>query len=257
MTTVKAGDLDVFYLEAGSGTPVVLVHGNWGSSTWWEPVLARLPKGRRALAPDLRGRGRTRGQDNEYSVPSMAADVLAFADALRLERFDLVGHSLGSCIAMEIALTHPERLRSLVVVSPGWIDGMPGAYAVPERQKQLKDDPAFRAAALRAIVPGKDDDLWRRLLDDAGMQTLPAAYALLPALTEWKPGDALGRVTIPRVVIVGANDAFTGGPNAVRVAQALRCELITMPDVAHGPMIEAPDTFAKILFEFLAQTVPN
>ncbi|HYK96797.1 MAG TPA: alpha/beta hydrolase [Candidatus Acidoferrales bacterium] len=257
MTTVRASDLDVFYLEAGSGTPVVLVHGNWGSSTWWEPVLARLPKGRRALAPDLRGRGRTRGPGNEYSVPSMAADVLAFADALRLERFDLVGHSLGSCIAMEIALTHPDRLRSLVAVSPGWIDGMPGAYAVPERQKQLKDDAAFRAAALRAIVPGKDDDLWRRLLDDAGMQTLDAAYALLPALTEWKPGDALSRVTLPRVVIVGANDAFTGGPNAVRVAQALRCELITMPGVAHGPMIEAPEEFAKILFGFLAQPVPN
>jgi pimeloyl-ACP methyl ester carboxylesterase len=255
MTTVKAGDLDVFYLEAGSGTPVVLVHGNWGSSTWWEPVLARLPKGRRALAPDLRGRGRTRGLDNDYSVSSMARDVLAFAAALQLDRFDLVGHSLGSCIAMEIALTHPERLRSLVVVSPGWIDGMPGAYAVPERQKQLKDDPAFRAAALRAIVPGKDDDLWRRLLDDASMQRLEAAYALLPALTEWKPGDALGRVTLPRVVIVGANDAFTGGPNAVRVAQALRCELITMPGVAHGPMIEAPDEFASILFEFLARPV--
>lgn len=252
MTYVKAGDLDVFYLEKGAGTPVVLVHGNWGSSTWWEPVLERLPQGRRGIAPDLRGRGRTRGPDNEYSVKSMAADVLAFADALRIDRFDLVGHSLGSCIAMEIALSHPERLRSLVVVSPGWIDGMPQAYAVPERQKQLKDDPAFRAMALRAIVPGKDDDLWRRILDDASKQTLPAAMALLTTLTAWKPGDAVGAITLPRVVIAGANDAFTGGPNAVRVAQALRCELVTMPGVAHGPMIEAPDEFARILFASLA-----
>ena len=248
MTSVKAGDLEVFYLEQGAGTPVVFVHGNWGSSTWWKPVLDRLPQGRRGIAPDLRGRGRTRGPDNEYSVQSMAADILAFADALRLDRFDLAGHSLGSCIAMEIALSHPERLRSLVVVSPGWIDGMPQAYAVPERQKQLKDDPAFRAMALRAIIPGKDDDLWRRLLDDASKQTLPAAMALLTTLTDWKPGDAVGAIALPRVVIAGANDAFTGGPNAVRVAQALRCELVTMPGVAHGPMIEAPDEFAKILF---------
>lgn len=257
MTYARARDLEVFYLEKGTGTPVVLVHGNWGSSTWWEPVLDRLPQGRRGIALDLRGRGRTRGPDNEYSVTSMAGDVLAFADALRLDRFDLVGHSLGSCIAMEIALAHPERLHSLVVVSPGWIDGMPQAYAVPERQKQLKDDPAFRAMALRAIVPGSDDDLWHRLLDDASKQTLPAAMALLTTLTEWKPGDAVGAITVPRVVIAGANDMFTGGPNAVRVAQALGCKLITMPGVAHGPMIEAPDEFAKILFGFLAQPVPN
>lgn len=252
MTFVKAGDLDTFYLEAGTGTPLLLLHGNWGSSVWWEPLLERLPAGRRALAPDLRGRGSTRGPDSDYRIPSLAADVLAFADALGIARFDLVGHSLGSCLAMEIALTHPERLRSLVVVSPGWIDGMPGAYAIPERQRQLKDDPAFLAMALRAIVPGRDDDLWRRLLHDAGEQRLEAALALLPALTEWRPGDALGSVGVPRVVISGAQDLFTGGPNAVRVAQALRCELITMTNVAHGPMIEAPDAFAKILWEHLS-----
>jgi pimeloyl-ACP methyl ester carboxylesterase len=252
MPFVKAGDLETFYLDAGTGAPLVLLHGNWGSSTWWEPVLARLPAGRRGLAPDLRGRGQTRGPDNDYHIPSMARDILAFADALSLERFDLVGHSLGSCVAMEIALTHPERLRSLVVVSPGWIDGMPGVYAIPERQKQLKDDPAFLAMALRAIVPGPDDDLWRRLLRDAGEQRLEAALALLPALTEWTPGDALGAVRVPRVVISGALDLFTGGPNATRVAQALRCELITMTNVAHGPMIEAPDAFAKILWEHLS-----
>lgn len=252
MPRVQARDLDTFYLEAGAGAPLVLIHGNWGSSTWWEPVLERLPKGRRALAPDLRGRGQSRGPDTDYGIASMASDIVAFADALALERFDLVGHSLGSCIAMEIALAHPERLRSLVVVSPGWIDGMPGAYAVPERQKQLKDDPAFLAMALRAIVPGRDDDLWRRLLADASAQRLEAALALLPALTEWKPGDAVGAITVPRVVISGALDLFTGGPNAERVAQALGCELITMPNVAHGPMIESPDVFAKILWEHLA-----
>jgi pimeloyl-ACP methyl ester carboxylesterase len=249
---VQAGDLDTFYLDAGSGAPVLLVHGNWASSTWWEPVLARLPAGRRGIAPDLRGRGRTRGPDRGYDIASLASDVLAFANALGLDRFDVVGHSLGSCVAMEIALHHGDRLRSLVVVSPGWIDGMPGAYAVPERQKQLKEDPAFLAMALRAIVPGQDDDLWRRLLDDASMQTLEAAYALLPSLTEWKPGDALGAISVPRVVISGANDLFTGGPNATRVAQALRCELITMPNVAHGPMIEAPDEFARVLFTHLS-----
>lgn len=252
MPAVRAGDLDVSYREAGRGAALVLLHGNWATSSWWEPTLARLPTGRRGIAPDMRGRGGTRGPDNEFSIPSLAEDLHAFADAIGLERFDVVGHSLGSCVAMQFALAHGERLRSLTVVSPGWIDGMPGAYAVPDRQKQLKDDPSFFGLALRAIIPGApDDEFWQRLLREGRAQTLAAALALLPALTDWAPGDALGRISVPRTVISGELDLFTGGPNATRVASALGCELVTMPKVGHGPMIEAPDEFARILWERL------
>ncbi len=252
MPVVHAGDLDVSYREAGRGTPLVLVHGNWATSSWWEPTLARLPGERRGIAPDMRGRGATRGPDSEYSIASLAEDLRAFTGSLSLPPFDLVGHSLGSCVAMQFALAYPERLRSLTVVSPGWIDGMPGAYAIPERQQQLKDDPAFFDMALRAIIPGApDDDFWQRLLREGREQRIAAALALLPALTEWAPGDAVGRITAPRTVISGELDLFTGGPNARRVATALGCELVTMPQVGHGPMIEAPDEFARILWEHL------
>jgi pimeloyl-ACP methyl ester carboxylesterase len=252
MPVVRAGDLEVSYREAGRGAPLVLLHGNWATSSWWEPTLVRLPAQRRGIAPDMRGRGATRGPDNDYSIASLAEDLRAFADAIGLDRFDLVGHSLGSCVAMQFALAHPERLRSLTVVSPGWIDGMPGAYAIPERQQQLKDDPAFFEMALRAIIPGApDDDFWQRLLSEGREQTVAAALALLPALTDWAPGDAVGRIAVPRTVISGELDLFTGGPNATRVAAALGCELVTMPKVGHGPMIEAPDEFVRILWERL------
>ena len=252
MPFARARDLEVSYQETGGGTPVLLVHGNWATSSWWEPTRARLPSGRRGIAPDMRGRGRTRGPDNDYSIASLAEDLRSFADALDLGRFDLVGHSLGSCVAMQFALVYPDRLRSLMVVSPGWIDGMPGAYAIPERQQQLKDDPAYFALALRAIIPGApDDEFWARLLREGREQTIAAALALLPALTQWAPGDDVGRIAVPRAVISGELDLFTGGPNATRVASALGCELITMPRVGHGPMIEAPDDFARILSERL------
>ncbi len=105
MPAVRARDLLVHYLERGTGEPAVLVHGNWATSSWWEPVLDRLPAAVRGIAPDLRGRGRTAGPDSDYSIPSLAGDLAAFADPLGLERFHLVGHSLGSAVAMELALT--------------------------------------------------------------------------------------------------------------------------------------------------------
>lgn len=256
MPVVRAGDLDIHYVERGSGTPVVLVHGNWATSSWWEPVLERLPPGVRAVAPDLRGRGRTTGGANDHRISTYAADMRAFSDALGLDTFALVGHSLGSAVALEFALTWPERLTSLVVVSPAWIDGMPESYAVPDRQRQLKDDPAFLAMALRAIVPGApDDDRWKRLVAEGGGQTIDAALGLIPALLEWKPGDRVSAIRVPRVVISGSLDLFTGGPNAERVAKALGCELITMEGVGHGPMLEAPDAFSALLWRRIGAAV--
>lgn len=118
MPAINANDLNVHYIEAGEGVPIVFVHGNWTTSLSWRPVLERLPEGYRGVAYDGRGRGETTGPDNDYTMSELAADLLAFADALGLDSFHLVGHSLGSGIAMQFALDHPERLRSLVVVSP-------------------------------------------------------------------------------------------------------------------------------------------
>lgn len=258
MGLVRANGLDVHYLEKGHGDPIVLVHGNWATSSWWLPVLDRLPDGFRALAPDLRGRGRTMGGANDHRIATYAADLRAFADALGLERFALVGHSLGSAVAIELALRWPERLRSLVVVSPAWIDGMPSSYAVEAHQVRLKEDLAYLEAGLRVIVPGAPKDaLWDRLVREGNRQSIEAALGLIPALLEWKPGDGIGAIRVPRVVISGSLDAFTGGPNAVRVAQALGGELIVMEGVGHGPMIEAPDRFCEILFGRIRDVAPR
>lgn len=257
MPFVHVGDSEVYYREAGDGVPVVLVHGNWATSSWWEPTLALLPPGLRGIAYDVRGRGLTTGPDSDYTVPSLATDLFGLADALALERFHLVGHSLGSAIAMEGALARPERLLSLVAVSPAWIDGMPASYAQPDRQLQLKEDPGFLAAALRAICPAApDDDFWRRLVREGQAQRLEAAVALIPALCSWAPGDRVGEIGVHRAVISGALDAFTGGPNAERVASALGAELITLSGIGHGPMIEAPETFARTLWDSLGGRRP-
>ncbi len=249
MGRLAANGIDVHYLERGSGHPVVLLHGNWATSSWWEPVLDRLPPGVRAIAPDLRGRGRTEGGLDDHRIGTYAADLRGLADALGLTRFGLVGHSLGSAIALEFTLGWPERLTSLVVVSPAWIDGMPESYAVEAHQRRLKDDPAYLDAALRAIVPGAPkDERWDRLVREGGAQSLEAALGVIPALLEWKPGDRVRAIDVPRVVIAGALDAFTGGPNAERVASALGCELVLMDGVGHGPMLEAPDRFSELLW---------
>lgn len=249
---VHAGDLDVEYDERGSGKPVVLVHGNWGSRSWWEPVLDRVPPGFRAISYDLRGRGGTRGPTGNGTFASLAADLGAFAGALGLERFALAGHSLGTAVALQYALDHPGRLSALVVVSPTWVDGMPVAYAAAAHQERLATDPDYFDTALRTITPAAPrDQLWTRIVEEGRGQSLDTALAAQAALVAWSPGARLRAIDVPATVIVGALDTLTTPAVARRAAEALGVDLTVMEGVGHGPMLEAPDRFCEILWERL------
>jgi pimeloyl-ACP methyl ester carboxylesterase len=259
MPFVKADDLNVYYIERGTGTPVVLVHGNWVTSTEWEPVLDRLPGAPsgpwHGIAYDLRGRGQTDGPDSDYTMPELAADLRSFVDALGLDRFHLVGHSLGSAIAMQFALDSPDRLHSLTTLSPGWVDGMPEAYNIPAAQQMVTDDKALYAQALKAQAPTVPDDaFWQRLLAEGHQQRITATLRNLPALLAWQPGDRLGAIGVPTLVVDGALDVLTGGTNAERAAAALHARHVVMPGVGHSPNMEAPDAFVALLVEHWSAT---
>ncbi len=252
MPMLRAADLDVHYLEAGdaNGTPVLFVHGNWGTASWWEPLLSRLPAGHRGLAYDVRGRGTTTGPDSSYAIDGLAADLLAFATAVGAERFHLVGHSLGTAIAMQAALDAPDRVRSLAAIAPAWVDGMPAAYDVPAGQVAIKNDVALFATALKPLAPTvPDDDFWKRLVREGHGQRIEAALLNLDALLAWKPGDRLRTIAAPKLVIAGTLDPLTGGANAERAAAALGARLVTLAAVGHSPNIEAPDRVASLLAE--------
>jgi pimeloyl-ACP methyl ester carboxylesterase len=252
MPFIQAGDLNVHYIEQGTGTPIVFIHGNWGTCAWWEPTLARLPAGWRGIAYDMRGRGQTEGPDSDYTMESMAGDLRALADALGLDRFHLVGHSLGSAVAMQVMLESPERVLSLTALAPAWVDGMPAAYNVPAGQQMIKDDAALFAQALKALAPtAPDDAFWQRLVAEGHKQRIEAALRNLPALVAWQPGDRLRATGVPALVISGPLDPLTGGANAARAAEALGARHVVMPGLGHSPNVEAPDQFVALLLEHI------
>ncbi|GAC1487572.1 MAG: alpha/beta fold hydrolase [Candidatus Limnocylindrales bacterium] len=253
MARITVGDLDVHYEERGSGTPVVLVHGNWGSTVWWEPVQERVPAGWRAIAYDLRGRGETTGPEGNGSFTSLAVDLHQFAAALGLERFHLIGHSLGTAVAAQYGLEHADRLRSLILISPAWVDGMPKAYAVDAHQVRLAAERDYADAGLRAITPqAPRDERWERIVNATRAQSIGTARGAVQAHLDWRPGDALRRIGAPATVITGMLDPLITPAVATRAAEALGAELVLLEGVGHGPMLETPDAFAALLWERLS-----
>ena len=116
---LRVGDQLVHVEQAGQGEPVVLLHGFGGSSWSWRHLMPALARRHRVIAPDLNGFGWTQRPREvaAYSYAGQAAMVLGVLRELGVERFHVIGHSYGGGLALWLAARHPERVRSLVLVS--------------------------------------------------------------------------------------------------------------------------------------------
>lgn len=114
------------------GEPVLFVHGNVSSATFWEETMLALPAGYRAIAPDLRGYGDSEFKrvDATRGMGDFADDLLALMDTLGLKQFHLVGHSLGGSVALRVIVTAGERVRTATLVAPGSPYGYGGTKGV-------------------------------------------------------------------------------------------------------------------------------
>lgn len=104
------------FREYGTGRPpLVILHGLFGSGDNWHTIAKRLESKRHVFALDLRNHGQS-PHSEVFTFPAMASDVVEFLDAQGLSSADVLGHSLGGKVAMELALSHPDRVRRLVIV---------------------------------------------------------------------------------------------------------------------------------------------
>jgi len=123
------GPLDVHLYEAGSGPPVLLLHG-WPQDAWsWNRVIPRLADRYRLIAPDLRGFGQSGAPAGNYDGVTLGADAIALLDALEIERAHLIGHDWGGFAAFAAGIAAPQRFASIVVLNtiPPWVELSPRA----------------------------------------------------------------------------------------------------------------------------------
>jgi len=163
--------IKLYYEIAGTGRPLILLHGGLGALEMFGPNLAALARGRQVIAVDLQGHGRTADIDRPLSVAFMADDIAALIKHLGLASADIMGYSLGGGVALQTAIRHPDVVRKLVLVStPFRRDGFyPEILAQqgqvgPAAAEAMKQTPMYQLYA--SLAPRPED--WPRLLGKIG-----------------------------------------------------------------------------------------
>jgi pimeloyl-ACP methyl ester carboxylesterase len=234
--------------------PLILLHGNYASPRWWEPVRQHLPDAVTALTPDMRRwveNGRT-------SISHLATSLGGVLQANDIADAVIVGHSLGGVVATQFALDHPDLVRGLVLIATGPPEGVPlGRFAIG-RQLPLQwlNRRVLRAALGKAGLP-RQHPLAEALVEDA-LRTDPAIYAAFSrAVARWNVSAQLGELQTPTLLIWGDQDPVM----PIKIGWRLRgliphSRLVTLPGVGHSPPLEAPASVVDHLLAFLdAQTI--
>lgn len=249
---VQVGGLRLRAAAAGSGAPLLYVHGNTGSLRWYARVMD-IP-GCRATAFDLPNFGESDRLPGEPDIFRYAAVLGRFIEAAALDRPVLVGHSLGGAIAMALAAERPELSRALVLVD----SAAPSGLKTPESRfpaiEAMRNDPKLLAAALGAVVPTLSDSAFlAELVADARLMAEPAWLGHARALSRFDLSGRLGSYRAPVLVVRGDRDLLITDEMARETAAVFpRALLETMEDVGHSPMAEAPERFAALLSGFIA-----
>lgn len=267
MPTADTNGINTFYESSGSSADsvVVLIHGHSVDLRMWERQVRALAAARhRVLRYDVRGHGQSSAPDAGYTWENYSADLAALLDHLAIESVHVVGSSMGGAIALQFALDHAQRARSLTLVD----SALPGFTYSEEFSSQIE---AVVAAALEEGAWAAFQRLWLTHEMFDGVRSDPEAFSLIERMVhdfpavEYRGGqtspegyeqpqltDRLHEIGAPTLVITGESDIADFQIIAeILAAHIPNAKRHTFTRCWHLPMLEQPEQFNELLIAFL------
>ncbi|MFF4344173.1 alpha/beta fold hydrolase [Kitasatospora sp. NPDC001540] len=257
--TVVRGDVELHcrdWAGAADGRPVLLLHGLAGYAGEWDALAAALAPGRRVVAFDQRGHGRSTRRPEQVDRAAYVADALAVADRLGLERPLLVGQSLGGHTALLAAAAHPERFGGLVLVeaaagraedAPAQIEGLLSGWPLP-----FPD----RAAAVGFFGGGPGGEAWADGLEQRPdgwwprfeVELMVASLAPVAARDHW---DEWAALRCPTLLVLGQHGIIPPAETDRMLALRPEVRAISLLGAGHDVHLERPDELHRLVAELL------
>lgn len=260
MPDVTVDGARIHYLDEGAGDVIVLLHGIGASNEDWADQVSVLRSNYRVIAPDLRGFGASE-RAGDYGVGRFASDVWGLLAQLGIERFSLVGHSMGGAVALEMALAAPKRVTQIVLANTlpsfqtnTWrkrllfvtrlcLMAIFGPRVLSRRIAQgLFPNPEHAALRARQVARSRHNSRWVYL------QTIIR-------LVGWTAEARLSELMMPALVLMSESDYFPI-EDGQRFAAALpNAEFLLAKGMHHSLQQEAPALFNEVLLRFLGSSL--
>lgn len=262
---VKVGDIDIAYKQLGNGSdiPIVLVTGGGVTMDMWSPTLLRdLSSNQTVIIFDNRGAGESTIGTREFSINQFANDTAGLLDALKIDKADILGYSLGSFIAQELALKKPDSIDRLVL----YASSCGGKDAIPPSAEVIQ---AFAGSTNSSSQIQEEERIVPLLFPTDWFKANPDYQNYIPipeesvspqvlqaqqqAIVNWDGTCTnLSNITQPTLVIVGTDDIFTPAANSLVIVNKIPAAwLVQIRDSGHGLMYQYPDQFSKVVSTFL------
>jgi pimeloyl-ACP methyl ester carboxylesterase len=266
--TADANGIKTNYLEAGSGDPVVLIHGSGPGVTSyanWRLVLPALAEEFRAIAPDMVGFGFTdRPSDVKYGLQTWADQVVGLMDSLNLGRANLIGNSFGGAIALRVAAQHPDRVGKMVLmgsmgvpfqITPGlervWgytpsFENMRKVLDVFAYSRELVNDELAEVRYQGSMQPGFQESFAAMFPADESGSRQRWVEAMVT------PEDQLRALPHRTLIVHGREDQVIPLETSLKLIQVLdNADLAVFSHCGHWSMIERTEDFNRIVRDFL------
>jgi pimeloyl-ACP methyl ester carboxylesterase len=232
------------------GTPLVLLEGLGGDIPGWRRNIPRLAERHRVVALDSRGNGRSDAPSGRVAISVFVEDALGLLDHLEARSGHLYGQSFGGMVAIEAALTHPDRVRSMVLACTH--AGHSRMVPANARAKVPKNKPylsLYSAAFAREHPDHIAEDI---LVGSQNPQAVAAARRQWEAIQGWDAWDRLDRVACPTLVIHGTEDLMVDVENGRMLANEIPgAELALIEGAGHVYHSEQPELADRLVLDFL------
>ncbi len=263
MEHVDVGGVQIAYTRAGSGPPLVMLHGAPADSRTWQWMLPDLARDHTVVAWDAPGFGQSSDIDDTWRAAQFADALAAFIDALSLERPHLVGHSFGTMIALTMFERHPAVPASLVLI--GGYAGWAGSLPPEEVERRLAmflgmadlgdafDPKSYPGLFTELIPPDRDSVLAAMMRENVRPATIRAA-GFIGAETDLRP--VLPTVDVPTLILHGEADARSPLTNAETLHAAISSSrLAVLANLGHACVVEDPEACAAEIRRFVGTAI--
>jgi pimeloyl-ACP methyl ester carboxylesterase len=246
----------IYIGDEGKGFPLVLIHGFLGSSKMWEPQINFFKNNFRVITPDLPGFGKSNKAKSHNSIQSIANLLMDCLEEKKIDKFYLLGHSMGGMIVQEMAKKYGNKIVKLICYSTGPRGEMPGRFeSVDQSRENLKKkglEITVKNIAKTWFVR-KENAKYFDICIEAGKQTsTKAADDALIAFKNWNGVDTLKNIKNETLIVWGDQDKSYNLEQIKTLEKSIKkSKLVIFKNCAHNVHLEQPDQFNNAIKNFL------